>query len=129
MSAPAIAQDIFARLAAGVSTHSLPALYFPFVGGEPDVEHLRPRILPAMTESRGVDGWDVERGIAQVSVYTKQGLGDIHAYSIAERILDLFARGWSTENVKVDVAGYLSPVFIDGGWCALHVSIPYVHVR
>ena len=128
MPLPAIINDAFSTLANGLG---LPPIVYPNEASPavPDAAHLRADILPADTESIGLNSWDVERGIIQVSVYEKRSAGIVHAHEIAELVLALFPRGFSAPGFKVHRAGSIGPAVIDGAWLAIPVSIPYQNVR
>lgn len=128
MALDEIAQSAFSLLGASAD---LPPVYWPNVSVQsaPEDTHLRVFVLPASTESRGLTSWDVEKGIIQVSVYGKHGVGVITLFAIAESVLSLFPRGYSADAFKVHVAGSIGPAFIDGAWYVVPVSIPYQHVR
>lgn len=128
MAIDAIAQAAFAELATATG---LPPVYWPNVAApdSPEPLHLRAFVLPADTESIGLASWDVERGIIQVSVYAKQGLGVIAPYATAEAILSVFPRGYANGAFRVNIAGNVGPAIIDGAWCVVPVSISYQNVR
>lgn len=128
MPLDAIAQAAFAELNAAAG---LPPVYWPNVAvpDSPEDLHLRVFILPANTESIGLASWDVERGIIQVSVYAKQGLGVISPYATAEAVLAVFPRGYTNSAFSVIVAGSVGPAAIDGAWLIVPVSISYQKVR
>ena len=127
MAIDAIAHAAFEAL----SQAGLPPIYRPNVEvpAAPESLHLRAFILPANTESMGLASWDVERGILQVSVYAKHGVGIVPPYSIAEQVLAVFPRGYADPSFRVIVAGSVGPALIDGAWCVVPVSIPYQNVR
>ena len=122
-----IAQDVFLEL----DVAALAPIYWPNIAESqaPTVDHLRAFIIPADTESRGLASWDVERGVIQVSVYSRQGVGVIDAYAMAEAVLGVFPRGTSLAGVKISVSGSIGPGFMDGAWFVVPVSIPYYQVR
>lgn len=127
MPMPDIINAAFSILADGLLT----PIIFPNATGTtiPTEQHLRAYILPADTETVGLNSWNVERGIIQISVYDKVGVGVVAPYTLAEEVLALFPRGLVTSAFKVHRAGSIGPAVIDGGWVAVAVSIPYENVR
>lgn len=128
MALDAIAEDVFATLSAAPG---LPPVVYPNVGVDvPAAPHLRVFILPANTDTVGLNSFEVEQGIIQISVYEAQGQGAIGPYATAELILNtVFPRGFSTLNFRVIKAGSLGPAIVDGAWYVVPVSISYINVR
>lgn len=131
MSLVTIQQAIFSRL----DGSSLPPRWYPNRSGvgasqaQPTGDHLRVDILPAITDSIGLNSLDQERGILQVTVMTKPDTGTIPAAKIVEQVLALFPRNTELRQdglrVRFDRTGYPGPSMQDGAWYATPVTIPY----
>jgi hypothetical protein len=127
MSISAIHKAVFTKLAA---TSGLPQLVYPNIStATPTGNHLRVFILPATTESIGLKDIDWARGIIQISVYCKDGVGAITATDIADTVIGLFPRGTIMTNsglsIRVDATGYAGQAITGEGWYQVPVSIPY----
>jgi hypothetical protein len=69
-------------------TAGLPSIYWPNVHSTvPTGSHLRVDILPSETATLGLSSGSQARGIVQVSVYTKAGIGITTAAGIADAVL------------------------------------------
>ena len=128
MAIDLIAQDVFETLSAKTN---LPPIYWPNVAvpAAPEALHLRVYILPAGTQSIGLASFDVERGIIQVSIFSTQGAGMIAPFALAEKILGIFPRGYTSPRFVVPLAGSVGPAIYDGAWCVVPVSFNYQNVR
>lgn len=124
----AIIAALFDRLR---DTAGLPTIYWPNVHATPPTgSHLRVDILPAETATLGLASGSQARGIIQVSVYTKAGIGVTTAAGIADAVLAAMPRGTSVTQsgflVRIDTVGSVAPPIITEGWHIFPVSIPYV---
>ena len=94
----------------------------------PSTTHLRPSVLPAPTDTIGVNTLGQEKGIFQVSVYVKKGVGQLAAIEIAEDLITLFPRNLELTGVRLDKYGSIAPSFFSDGWQVTPVSFEYQQV-
>lgn len=132
MSLNAVQSAVFKRLKAAPPS-SLPIAYPNVAGQLPTTDYLRVNILPADTQTVGLQDFDIERGIVQIDVMTSVGIGALKAGEYAAAVLALFPRGTTLteagEAVKFDVRGSVAPALQDGSWYQVPVSIPYLILR
>ncbi len=109
----------------------LPTIYWPNVHGTPPTgSHLRVDVLPAETATLGLTTGVQGRGVIQIAVYTKAGIGITTAAGIADAVLAAMPRNTSITQsgykIRIDAVGSVAPPIIQDGWHVLPVSIPYV---
>jgi len=126
MSLVDIQKDVFDRI---IILNML--TYFPNV--EPPVlvqdDHLRVDVLPNNTDSIGINDFDMEKGIIQVNVFTKQGTGTIKAAQTAQQLLDLFPRNTQLTSCRFDKTGTINTSFLDGSWWVTPVTLQYQNLK
>lgn len=132
MSLNAVQVAVFKRLKASPPA-SLPIAY-PNVSGQlPTTDYLRVNILPAQTETIGVTTLSRERGIVQIDVMTRAGIGATKAGDYAAAVLSLFPRNLALteagEAVRFEREGWAAPALQDGTWYMVPISIPYSVLR
>jgi hypothetical protein len=91
----------------------------------PDGEHLKLFVLPLPTDTLGLVTPARENGLVQVNVFVKDGTGVVRPATLAQQVLDTFARGLKLTGVQFDVVGSIAPSFEIGGWYVTPVTIPY----
>lgn len=134
MTQSVIKDSFYTALSAGVFTGS-PDIYFnntenTNLPNPPLDNHFRAFVLPSDTLGIGVADLDQERGLFQVSVFTKKGENDFDGMELAEEVLSLFPRNTElleSGNVvgRIDNTGSIAPSFFEDGWQITPVSIPY----
>lgn len=132
MSLNAVQAAVFKRLKASPPS-ALPIAYPNIAGQQPTTDYLRVNVLPAQTETVGVATLSRERGIVQIDVMTRAGIGAIKAGEYAAAVLALFPRNLTLteagEAVRFEREGWAAPALQDGSWYQVPVSIPYSILR
>lgn len=107
----------------------LPDIFYPNISADiPTTDYIRPDVLPATTDSIGVNNIDQERGVFQVSIFVEKGKGELEAARIGQIILDGFPRNTNLLDVRIDRTGTIERSFFDGKWAITPVSISYQNI-
>lgn len=132
MSLNAVQSAVFKRLKASPPS-ALPIAYPNIAGQQPTTDYLRVNVLPAQTETIGLEDTALERGIVQIDVMTRAGIGAIKAGEYAAAVLALFPRNLrlteAGEAVRFEREGWAAQALQDGSWYQVPVSIPYLILR
>lgn len=104
---------------------------YPNIESDNDGAHYRVYILPAARVPLGVSTLNRQPGVCQVSCYVRDGIGEIEAVTMADRILETFPRGTKLEYgtdgiIRIDAPGWISSGVSVSGWYYVPVSIPYI---
>lgn len=128
MALNTIKRKLFDRL----ESLTLPAgvvILYPNIGANtPDTSHLVPFVIPNNTQAVDLVSTDRELGLFQVSVYVKQGVGELLSVDIAQVIIDGFPRNLDLDGVRIDKSGSIGPSISDGGWSVTPVTISYFNI-
>jgi len=119
-------QSIFTYLE---TREDLPDIFYPNVSQDtiPN-QYLEVHIMPVAPANIGVKDISWHRGIIQINIVISDGVGSIIPATIAQKIIDAFARGTviSTSNIRIDSQPYASAGFNDNkGHYITPVTIPY----
>lgn len=92
--------------------------------------YVRASLIPAETLNPTLgDSFNRKIGIFQLLVYVKEGIGNAAAETLADSLLNYFARGESfvanSITVRILESPSVSPALNDGGWYILPVSVRY----
>lgn len=121
-----IKTSLFDRL---LTNTALPVYFDNVDSSAPTVTHLRPFVLPANTDTIGVNSLGKEMGIFQINVYVKKGSGQLVGVLEAETLLTLFPRNLELTGVRLDEYGSIGPSFFNDSWQVTPVSFTYQHIR
>lgn len=121
-----IKTSLFDRL---IANTALPVLFSNVDTDVPTVPHLRVFVLPANTDTIGINSLGKEMGIFQINVHTLKGSGELQGVTIAEQMLDLFPRNLTLTGVRIDTYGSIAPDIFSDGWHITPVSFQYQHIR
>lgn len=132
MSLNAVQAAVFKRLKTSPPS-ALPIAYPNISGQQPTTDYLRVNVLPAATETIGLNDTARERGIIQIDVMTRAGTGAIKAGDYAAAVLALFPRNLrlneAGEAVRFEREGWAAAALSDGAWYQVPVTIPYSVLR
>lgn len=125
-----IKTSLFDHLESQVALWATPLeIYYNNVDTDvPSSAHLRAFVLPAPTETIGVNELGQEMGIFQVNVHVRKGVGELTAVEIAEAIITDFPRNLELSGVRIDKYGSIAPPFFNDGWEITPVSFEYQHL-
>lgn len=118
------------RLATWATEQALPVIWQNVAAAEPKVNHLRAYLLPAETSARDVAGQNRSyRGLFQVSVFTKAGIGSVQAEALARALDELFpvTLRMLSAGLAVQVLTPMStrPAVVETDWYSIPVDCRY----
>ena len=130
MSQPRIRAAFESRLAAWAAGKGLPVVWQNVGAGNMTGDHLRAFLLPAQTLSMDIAGEHRGyRGVFQVSIFTKPGIGANRAESLARELDDLFpvALRMLSAGLTVQVMTPMAsrPSIVETDWYSVPVDCRY----
>ena len=130
MSQPRIRAACESRLAAWAAGKGLPVVWQNVGAGNMTGDHLRAFLLPAQTLSMDIAGEHRGyRGVFQVSIFTKPGIGANRAESLARELDELFPVALRMLNaglgVQVLTPMAARPAIVETDWYSVPVDCRY----
>jgi hypothetical protein len=125
-----MAHDTFLRAvyAYAESISGLPDIFYPNVNqGTIPSEYLKINVMPVPTATIGVKTVKIRSGLIQITVVTKDNIGELRAATIAQLVMTAFARGTTlSDGTRISKEPYASAGFNDGkGHYHMPVTIQY----
>lgn len=91
--------------------------------------HLIAMVLPAKTDSVGLNSIDKEQGIVQIDIMIKSGGGEIESAKLVDKVIDAFPRGLklieNNQEICFNHKGWPSGDLQLGDWVKTPVSIRF----
>lgn len=123
-------ENLLNAIFAHISGSGLSPVYWPNISSSvPTGNHYRVDILPAATQSIGINNLDRNTGIIQITVYTQDGIGSIIPSRMVDSALSAVPRFTSIPSdsgeIRFDASGSVAPAVTANGWYSVPISFEY----